>query len=130
MLIDPKSPVPIFQQIAAQIRQQIASGVFKPNESLPSLRSLAADIHVNPNTVQRAYEELVREGLIESRRGAGLFVVERAGAAGANQAEKRIHRQLSRVISLGLREQIAPERLRTVFREALDSEVAAARRAP
>jgi GntR family transcriptional regulator len=128
MLIDPKSPVPIFQQIAAQLRQQIAVGVYRPNESLPSLRGLAADIQVNPNTVQRAYEELIREGLVESRRGAGLFVVDRADAAGTSQAEKLIHRQLSRVIASGLKSRIAPERMRTLFREALDSQVAAASR--
>jgi len=54
MIIDPKGSIPIFQQIAAQMRQHIALGVYKPNESLPSLRSLAADIQVNPNTVQKA----------------------------------------------------------------------------
>jgi GntR family transcriptional regulator len=128
MLIDPKSSVPIFQQIAAQLRQQIAMGVHKPNESLPSLRSLAADIQVNPNTVQRAYEELIREGIVESHRGAGLFVVDRAGAAGTSLAEKRIHRQLSRIIATGLNRGIAPERIRTLFREAIDSQMAAATR--
>ena len=127
MLIDPKSPVPIFQQIAAQLRRQIGLGVHRPNESLPSLRGLAADIQVNPNTVQRAYEELIREGLVESRRGAGLFVVDRAGAAGTGQAEKRIHCQLSRVIANGLGKGIAPERIRSLFREALDGQVATAR---
>src|SRR5580700_837150 len=115
MLIDPKSPVPIFQQIAAQLRQQIAVGVYRSNESLPSLRSLAADIQVNPNTVQRAYEALIREGIVESRRGAGLFVVDRAGATGTTEVEKRIHRQLSRVIANGLKNRIAPERMRTLF---------------
>ena len=128
MLIDPKSPIPIFQQIAAQMRQHIALGVYKPKESLPSLRSLAADIQVNPNTVQKAYDELTREGLVESRRGAGLFVADRASAAGTTQTERRIHRQLSRVIVNGLRKRIAPERIRTLFREALDSQVAATTR--
>jgi len=128
MIIDPKSSIPIFQQIAAQMRQHIALGVYKPNESLPSLRSLAADIQVNPNTVQKAYDELAREGLVESRRGAGLFVVDRPSAVGATQTEKRIHRQLSRVIADGLRKRIAPERIRTLFREALDSQVAATTR--
>ena len=100
------------------MRQHIALGVYKPKESLPSLRSLAADIQVNPNTVQKAYDELTREGLVESRRGAGLFVVDRPSAVGTTQTEKRIHRQLSRVIADGLRKGITPERIRTLFREA------------
>ena len=69
VIIDPKSPTPIFEQIATQLRQRIATGVYKPQESLPSLRNLAAEIRVNPNTIQKAYDELAREGLVESRRG-------------------------------------------------------------
>jgi GntR family transcriptional regulator len=128
MLIDPKSPVPVFQQIAMQLRQQIAAGIYGPNEALPSLRNLAADVRVNPNTVQRAFEELIREGLVQSRRGAGVFVVDRAGAAGTSKAEERVLRRLSQMIGVGLRKGITPDRFRTLFREALDSQVAAASR--
>ena len=73
MLIDPKSHVPIFEQIAGHLRKQIAEGIYKPSEALPSLRALAIEITVNPNTVQRAYGLLEREGLVESRRGLGVF---------------------------------------------------------
>jgi GntR family transcriptional regulator len=128
MLIDPKSPVPIYQQIASQVRQRIASGVYRPNESLPSLRSLAAEIKVNPNTVQKAYDELTREGLVESRRGSGLFVVDRAAAGSTTGDEKRCQRGLSEVIANALRDGVLPERIRTLFREALDTEVAASAR--
>jgi GntR family transcriptional regulator len=124
MLIDAKSPVPVFQQIATQLRQRIAAGVYGVNEALPSLRSLAADIRVNPNTVQRAYEALIREGLVESRRGAGVFVVDRADAARTNDAEQSVLRRLAQVIAGGLRKGITPDRLRSLFREALDSQVA------
>jgi GntR family transcriptional regulator len=127
MLIDPKSAMPIYQQIASQLRQQIARGVYRPNESLPSLRSLAAEIGVNPNTVQKAYDELTREGLVESRRGAGLFVVDRGSAGGTSRHEKRVHRELSQAIAQALRDGVSPQRIRTLFREALDSEVASTR---
>ena len=125
MLIDPKSPVPIFLQIASQLRQRIASGIHRQNESLPSLRCLAAEIQVNPNTVQKAYDELTREGLVESRRGSGLFVVDRAAAAAASQNEKRFQRELSQVIAQALRNRVPPQRIRTLFRETLDRQVAA-----
>src|SRR5262249_8009649 len=112
MLIDPKSPVPIFQQIASQVRQRIAAGVYRANESLPSLRGLAVEIKVNPNTVQKAYDELTREGLVESRRGSGLFLVDRSAAGGTTGDEKRCQRELSEVIANALRAGVLPERIR------------------
>ena len=71
MQLNPKSHVPIYQQIVDGIRSSIAAGIFRPGEILPSVRVLAVDAQVNPNTVQRAYEELERQGVIESRRGRG-----------------------------------------------------------
>ena len=73
MKIDPRSHVPIYLQIADGIRAAVAAGLYLPGEALPSLRNLAIEVQVNPNTVQRAYDELEREGLVYSRRGKGLF---------------------------------------------------------
>ena len=64
MTIDPHSHLPIYLQIADEIRAAVAAGIYRPGEALPSLRAMAVEIHVNPNTVQRAYDELEREGLI------------------------------------------------------------------
>lgn len=123
MIIDPQSPIPIFRQIASQLRQRIASGVHQSDEALPSLRRLAKETQVNPNTIQKAYDELAREGLVESRRGAGLFVVDRSTAAAAGQAEKRLSREFNQAIGKALKSEITPQRIRTLFREALQSEV-------
>ena len=84
MKIQPSSHVPIYLQIAEAVRAAVAAGVYRPGEVLPSLRAMAIRLHVNPNTVQRAYDELEREGLIYSQRGRGLFVAER-GAASASR---------------------------------------------
>jgi GntR family transcriptional regulator len=92
MLIDPKSSTPIFRQIADQLRRAIDSGVYKPGEQLPSLRAMAVDIKVNPNTVQRAYDALEREGVVETRRGIGIFVVS-ANRNRMNAAEERLSNQ-------------------------------------
>ena len=129
MIIDPHSSTPIFRQIADQMRQQIVSGVFKPNESLPSLRRLAREIRVNANTVQRAYDELAREGLIEARRGAGLFVVE-SPASSNDRSEERLGRQFRQSITKAIDADITPQRIRRIFEEALDLQVAQARRSP
>ena len=67
---------PVYAQLIAHIRQAIASGAFQPGERLPSVRDLALEAGVNPNTMQRALQELEREGLVFSQRTAGRFVTE------------------------------------------------------
>ena len=67
---------PIFSQIIEIIRKDIVSGVLEPGEKLPSVRALAADASVNPNTVQRAFSELERMGLVCSQRTNGKFITE------------------------------------------------------
>ena len=67
---------PIFSQIIEIIQKDIVSGVLGPGEKLPSVRTLAADASVNPNTVQRAFSELERMGLVYSQRTSGKFITE------------------------------------------------------
>ncbi|PQO34353.1 GntR family transcriptional regulator [Bremerella cremea] len=122
MQIDPKSHTPIFRQIADQIRGRIRSGVHRPGESLPSLRQLALDIKVNPNTIQRAYELLEREGMIESRRGVGIFVAEE-NAAPRSIAEQQIQQRLAKLVDSAAAKGINIERLRTLFEDTLQTRV-------
>ena len=70
------SDAPIYAQLVAQIQNAIVSGTLPPGERLPSVRDLAAEAGVNPNTMQRAMAELEREGLVYSQRTAGRFVTE------------------------------------------------------
>ncbi len=72
--IDHHSGVPIYRQIADFIRREIAAGNIKEDEPLISVRELAASLKVNPLTVSKAYSCLERDGLIERRRGIGMFV--------------------------------------------------------
>jgi GntR family transcriptional regulator len=74
--IDPRSPVPLYAQIASRIRVGVAAGELRPGEALPSVRSLAQRIRVNPATVVQAYRELELDGFVEMRHGAGTFVRE------------------------------------------------------
>ena len=66
--------VPIYLQMIEQMKTAIVSGQYKANDRLPAVRDLAAEAGVNPNTVQRAYSELEREGLVQSERTSGRFV--------------------------------------------------------
>lgn len=68
------SNMPIYLQIMQEIKRLIVTDVFKPSEKIPSVRELAVEFGVNPNTVQRALSELEREGLLNSERTSGRFI--------------------------------------------------------
>lgn len=72
--IDVKSRVPIYEQITENVKRLVIQGVLMPDEQLPSVRSLAQELTINPNTIQKAYRELEREGYVISRPGKGSFV--------------------------------------------------------
>jgi len=71
-----KSDRPIYTQLLEQIQIKIISGEFKPGDKLPSVRDLAAEAAVNPNTMQKALTELERSGLVYAQRTAGRFITE------------------------------------------------------
>jgi GntR family transcriptional regulator len=75
--ISPASDVPIFRQIVQQVHQAVATGRLEVGEQLPAVRILAEELVLNANTVARSYQELIREGVLESRSGRGVFVAER-----------------------------------------------------
>ncbi len=74
LTVDPRSGVPIYLQIIEQIKRSIALGVLQAGEQLPTVKQLAVDLTVNPNTVARAYRELERDAVIETAPGRGSFV--------------------------------------------------------
>jgi GntR family transcriptional regulator len=87
--VDPRSPVPLNDQIKAGLRGLVARGALKPGDPAPSIRGLAESLKVNPNTVARAVRELVLEGLLDARRGEGTVV--------ADAAPRRAHDGLDEV---------------------------------
>lgn len=98
------SDAPIYSQLVGQIKQGIVSGVFPPGERLPSVRELAMEAGVNPNTMQRALTELERDGLVFSQRTAGRFVTEDGALIGDAKralAESHIHSFLTAMTRLG-----------------------------
>jgi GntR family transcriptional regulator len=79
MQIDLRDGRPIYEQIVDYYRRLIATGVLLPGEQMPSVRALAMELSANPNTVQRAYQELERQGCIASVKGRGSFVRDTGG---------------------------------------------------
>ena len=90
VLLDYRDARPIYTQIADGFREQIASGILRSGDKLPSVRELAASLTINPNTIQRSYRQLQAEGWIVTVPGKGCFV---SGAAEAQEQEvKRLLR--------------------------------------
>ena len=83
--LDPSSRIPVYQQIKEQITELIVMGVFPTESRLPSVRALATATGLNPNTVQKAYQELESEGVIYTVGGKGCFVGGRENAAAATR---------------------------------------------
>ncbi|WP_422658489.1 GntR family transcriptional regulator [Paenibacillus sp. EC2-1] len=74
MSIEFDNNLPIYLQIMNYLKREIVRGGLKPGDKIPSVRELAADLQINPNTVQRTFQELEREGIVETRRGLGRYV--------------------------------------------------------
>ena len=88
LYVDFKSRKPIYEQIVDNVSSLALRGVLKPNESIPSVRQLASDLGINPNTIHKAYTELERRGIIYSSHGRGSFISDDlAGASDKKRAD-------------------------------------------
>ena len=99
---------PIYAQILEKIQMRIISGLYKPGEKIPSVRELAADAGVNPNTMQKALTELERSGLVVTIRTSGRVVTEDMVMIKETQqelAEKQIHEFFKKMQELGFEKQ-------------------------
>ena len=120
MRIDPQSHVPIYRQIVDAIRRAVARGVYRAGDPLPSVRELALESGVNPNTVQRAYEELEREGLIAARRGLGMFV-QRGGLQSARtQSHAEVAAAFDEAVRMAAAADMSPDAVQRLFTRAMD----------
>ena len=117
--IDPRSPTPLYAQIADRVRLAIASGELRPGESLPSVRALATKLRVNPATVVQAYRDLERDKIVEMRQGAGTFISEMATETRARERTAAAQRFVRRMLQEAARTGLSPADLR----RALDHEL-------
>jgi len=94
-LLDLKSGVPVYRQIIDQIRGALAAGALATGDQLPTVRQMAVDLAINPNTVVRAYKELELGGLLETHQGAGTFI----SAQKLPRADAERARQLGQIVA-------------------------------
>ena len=113
--IDPASGSPIFDQLAASVRAEVARGALRAGDRLPSAREVAASLEVNIHTVLRAYQELRDEGVIELRRGRGAIVSERAASS------DRLLRAVRELAAEARRLDLGYATVTALLREELDS---------
>lgn len=104
--IDPRSPTPIYAQIADRIRVAVASGELAAGDGLPSVRVLATRLRVNPATVVQAYRELERDRIVEMRQGAGTYITDVATETRSRDraaaAQRAVRKMLTEAARLGL----------------------------
>jgi GntR family transcriptional regulator len=120
--IDSQSVVPVFQQLADQVRAAIARGALRPGDALPSIRQMATAALINPNTVAKTYRDLEREGILRTHRGLGVFVADGAPELCHGERRTAIRRQLAEVVAAGRRAGLSTAELGTLCREALEEE--------
>ena len=100
--VDATLPSPIWSQIEESVRYLVASGALRPGEAVASVRDLAREQRVNPNTVAKAYQRLVEAGILETRRGEGTFVAERPPAMPAGERARILQEGATRYSTLAV----------------------------
>jgi len=117
------SAEPLQQQIVRQIRSKILSGELITGADLPSIRGLARDYHVSVITVQRAYELLVRDGLILSRRGKGFFVAELTKDGKKEMARQRLRDNLEPILFEALADGLSPADVEDIIEKIISDHI-------
>jgi GntR family transcriptional regulator len=117
--INTGSNTPIYRQITDQVRLAVMTGLVGVGDQLPSVRALAEDLVVNPNTVARAYADLMREGLLESRAGRGVFITHKRNVYSRAEGWRRLEPLLDALLGEAMILDIAREELREAFEEKL-----------
>lgn len=106
IIISNSDPTPIYEQIVKQVQRQIIAGTLKPGSALPSIRKLAVDLHISVITTKRAYDELERDGFINTVGGKGSFVAEQSQDLLTEKKMRAVEKLLSSAVqearSLGI----------------------------
>jgi len=104
--ISPGSAEPVYAQIISQVARAVATGRLAAGDKLPSVRQLAAELVLNPNTVARAYRQMEQQGMVTSKTGAGTFIADPSlrdhDAAQINAVSERMETIIAQGLTLGL----------------------------
>ena len=96
--VDVRSRVPIYEQIVNSFKEMTVSGVLLPDEKIPSVGELAKEMTINPNTIQKAYQELERQGIIYMKRGQGTFINPNIKAKNREEKMEQLKEEIKKII--------------------------------
>jgi len=117
--IDPKDGVPIYRQVMDQIKLQVTTGQMVPGQQLESVAHLSRRLKVNPMTISKAYGFLVEEGIVERRRGVGIFVAEQEAEVAEETRQKVLSEALGDAAALAVQMGVPHQQALQIFKEHL-----------
>ena len=117
--VDPAGQEPVFQQIVDHVKREIATGHLKPEDRLPSVRDLAKELVINPNTIARAYQALEAEGVTYSRRGAGTFIAATKPVVKGEERRRRFRGAIEAALADAFHLGVSEEEARRAFEAAM-----------
>jgi len=121
LVLDHHSGVPIYRQIMDQIREQILAGLLKEGEQIITVRELAAQLNVNPMTISKAYSAMETEGVLERRRGVGLFVAATHARKKLQVREAALDALLAKVVTTARQYGISKEKTQQLLDDAFET---------
>jgi len=121
--IEPDNGIPIYEQLVRQIKYAVAEGVIVPGQVIPSVREMAKQLTLNPNTVQRAYFQLQNEEILTSLRGRGVAVCEGAKKQCVADRQQLLAERLAAVLDEAIGGGLDEVRLRNMFEKALKNAI-------
>jgi GntR family transcriptional regulator len=119
--LDLTSGVPVYRQIIDQVHAARAAGAARPGDQLPTVRQLAVDLAINPNTVMRAYRELELTGAIETQQGTGTFLTDAKVEQSRAERDKQLDRLVAEFVARAGREGFTVKELRSRLKEVQES---------
>jgi len=119
--LDPKSAVPLYEQIAIRLKAAVATGELSAGDSLPSVRQLAGKLRINPATVVQAYRALEDEGFVEMRQGAGTYVQAVHSEARSRERVAQARRLILALLGEAARLGLSRHELRDAIRQELEA---------
>ncbi|MFZ4396224.1 MAG: GntR family transcriptional regulator [Kiritimatiellia bacterium] len=119
--INPNSGVPVYRQVMDQIRYYVAAGQLKPGDMLPSIRDLAGTLHINPNTIIKAYNELQHQNVIRIQHGKGAFIAEAMLSQSSQEREKEFGRIVKPLAAAAVQMGLSADRAAKLLRDEISN---------
>lgn len=117
--IDPRSSTPIYLQLVQGVKESVARGILLAGDRMPTVREMASELMINPNTIAKAYQRLEQEGIIETMRSRGSFVAKGSICMDTEQSQKRLGKLMQAMLVEAFHLGISHEELQRFFIDSL-----------